>query len=179
MNAIQVSLGRPIVRVETGDFDEMEKVSEKESTTGHFRVFRRVRERASPKLTRLSFPSDYQNRSQSLESFLYIPKYPKCPTFFLRDEREDGTEREKESGGKEGSRRAPRATVGGRPPLFPQSISSTSPLKICLFLYIIISSRVSSLSSEEEKNFQVRENASSRARARKEADQARTRSVNE
>lgn len=43
MNAIQVSLGRPIVRVETGDFDEMEKVSEKESTTGHFRVFRRVR----------------------------------------------------------------------------------------------------------------------------------------
>lgn len=32
MNAIETALGREIVRVETGDFDEMEKVSSKPRT---------------------------------------------------------------------------------------------------------------------------------------------------
>lgn len=50
MNAIQVALGREIVRVETGDFDEMEKVSEKELATRHLQV-RRVG-KPSLKLTR-------------------------------------------------------------------------------------------------------------------------------
>lgn len=140
MHAIEVALGREIVRVETGDFDKMEKVSffvvNERDTTGHS-LSNASHETDSTRFLSLSLSTDDQNRSQSVKELLLDRTIimPETLLFTRRSERRRNGER-----GKWRRRRSPRAARASLPQggLLSNGFSRTNRLKICLFLCTLV-----------------------------------------